>query len=284
MPATRTWVSGVGNDVDPGSRTAPRKTFAGAMSVTAIDGEIDALDPGGFGAFTITKSITIDGSGTLASILASGTHGITINGAGINVRLRGLTINGSGGGISGIRILAANKVHVEDCQIFGFTGGVARGINDLRTAGGFLFVTNTSIRDNAQSGVLIQPSAGSTAIQAFFDRVRIEGNGNAGISASTGSRVTVSNSLIAANTTFGLIAESPIGTSELNVESCVVVANGQGIRSNAGATVRISNCHVTGNTSGLVSPGAFVTYGNNQISGNGAGNTVPGAPAPIGPQ
>lgn len=94
----------------------------------------------------------------------------------------------------------------------------------------------------------------------------------------------MSNSLIVGNTTFGLVAESPIGSSELNVESCVIIANGQGIRSDTGATVRISNCHVSGNTSGLVSPGAFVTYGNNRISGDGAGNSVPGAPAPIGPQ
>src|SRR6267378_6234494 len=77
--ATRTWVSGVGDDVNPCSRTAPCKTFAGAISKTAACGEIDALDPGGFGAVTITKSITIDGTGTFASILASGQNGIIIN-------------------------------------------------------------------------------------------------------------------------------------------------------------------------------------------------------------
>ena len=73
--ATRTWVSGVGNDVNPCSRTAPCKTFAGAISKTADKGEIDALDPGGFGTVTITKNITIEGQGTLASILAAGTNG-----------------------------------------------------------------------------------------------------------------------------------------------------------------------------------------------------------------
>src|SRR5437773_12356988 len=77
--ATRTWVSGVGDDANPCSRTAPCKTFAGAISKTAACGEIDALDPGGFGAVTITKSITIDGTGTLAGILASGTNGVIIN-------------------------------------------------------------------------------------------------------------------------------------------------------------------------------------------------------------
>src|SRR5437870_2432939 len=94
--ATRTWVSGVGDDVNPCSRTAPCKTFAGAISKTAAGGEIDALDPGGFGAVTITKAITIDGAGTNASILASTTNGIVINaGAADVVILRNLSINGA---------------------------------------------------------------------------------------------------------------------------------------------------------------------------------------------
>src|SRR6266550_3184428 len=73
--ATRTWVSGVGDDANPCSRTAPCKTFAGAISKTAVGGEIDALDPGGFGAVTVTKSITLDGC-CITSILASGTTGV----------------------------------------------------------------------------------------------------------------------------------------------------------------------------------------------------------------
>src|SRR3954470_15467436 len=95
--ATRTWVSGVGDDANPCSRTAPCKTFAGAISKTAAGGEIDVIDPGGFGTVTITKSITIDGQGTMASILASATNGINVNaGAGDTVILRNLSINGAG--------------------------------------------------------------------------------------------------------------------------------------------------------------------------------------------
>src|SRR4051794_27676469 len=89
--ATRTWVSGVGDDANPCSRTAPCKTFAGAISKTAAGGEISVLDPGGFGAVTITKSITINGTGTLAGILASLTNGVIVNGAGIHVVLRNLS-------------------------------------------------------------------------------------------------------------------------------------------------------------------------------------------------
>src|SRR5436305_12383807 len=100
--ASRTWVSGVGDDANPCSRTAPCKTFAGAISKTAVDGEIDALDPAGFGAVTITKAITIDGSATgMAGILASGVVGavtvnITANSGSNFVQLRSLSINGSG--------------------------------------------------------------------------------------------------------------------------------------------------------------------------------------------
>ncbi len=124
--ATRTWVSGVGDDANPCSRTAPCKTFAGAISKTAIDGEIDALDSAGFGAVTITKAITIDGDSNLAGVLAAGTTGVIINitaTSGSNtVELRNLSINGAGTGTNGIRILssvAGAAVFVEKCVIFG---------------------------------------------------------------------------------------------------------------------------------------------------------------------
>src|ERR671927_1009604 len=110
--ATRTWVSGVGDDVNPCSRTAPCKTFAGAISKTAAGGEIDALDPGGFGAVTLTKSILIDGTtgAGFGSILASGVNGVNVNDSAtaspntIAVTLRRLSINGAGTtlGVNGI--------------------------------------------------------------------------------------------------------------------------------------------------------------------------------------
>src|SRR2546426_2096071 len=76
--ATRTWVSGVGDDANPCSRTAPCKTFAGAISKTAVNGEINCLDPGGFGGVTITKSITIDCHEVFGSILSATVNGITV--------------------------------------------------------------------------------------------------------------------------------------------------------------------------------------------------------------
>src|SRR3979490_3055308 len=77
--ATRTWVSGVGNDANPCSRTAPCKTFAGAISKTAVNGEINCLDPGGFGSVTITKSISIDCHEVFAGIVHTATFGVTVN-------------------------------------------------------------------------------------------------------------------------------------------------------------------------------------------------------------
>src|ERR1700742_3346326 len=111
--ATRTWVSGVGDDVNPCSRTAPCKTFAGAISKTAAAGAINCLDPGGFGAVTITKSMTIDCSEVFGSVLVSGTNGIVISGAGIKVVLRNLDIQGVNTGINGVSILNAAEVIID---------------------------------------------------------------------------------------------------------------------------------------------------------------------------
>src|SRR5258707_1834948 len=130
--ASRTWVSGVGDDVNPCSRTAPCKTFAGAISKTAAGGEIDALDPGGFGAVTITKAMTIDGGGgQVASVLVSGTNGIVVQaGPSDVVILRNLRINGIGTGINGIRFLSVKDLNVENCYIFGFsTNGIDVALN-----------------------------------------------------------------------------------------------------------------------------------------------------------
>src|SRR3954463_16583068 len=120
--ATRTWVSGVGDDANPCSRTAPCKTFAGAISKTATGGEINVLDPGGFGGVTITKSITISSEGFEAGVLVSGTNAIIINAQPTDtVILRGLDIEGLGTGLNGIRWLSAAILQIDRCTINHFT-------------------------------------------------------------------------------------------------------------------------------------------------------------------
>src|SRR5882672_4830194 len=161
--ATRTWVSGVGDDANPCSRTAPCKTFAGAISKTATDGEIDALDPGGFGAVTITKSVTIDGC-CMVGILAAGTTGIIVNVTAAGdvrktVRLRNISINGAATGVNGINFIAGLKLYVENCQIFGFQSSAAsRGIKANMTAGAQLYVKDTNIA-NCASGIDVSSTA-----------------------------------------------------------------------------------------------------------------------------
>src|SRR6185312_8555815 len=141
--ATRTWVSGVGDDANPCSRTAPCKTFAGAISKTAAGGEINVLDPGGFGAVTITKSITISSEGFEAGVLVSGTNAIVIS-AGVNdtIILRGLDIEGLGTGLAGIKFLAGGALYVEKCNINHFTqNGIEFAPNQASAA--FLFVSDS---------------------------------------------------------------------------------------------------------------------------------------------
>src|ERR1700730_13249865 len=150
--ATRTWVSGVGDDANPCSRTAPCKTFAGAISKTAVGGEINVLDPGGFGAVTITKAITISSQDFEAGVLVSGTNGIVVQvpNATDTVVLRGLDIEGLGTGLSGILVNTGGNVYVENCTIKSFT---TSGINFAPTvAGSSLHVVNTIIRENGNFG------------------------------------------------------------------------------------------------------------------------------------
>src|SRR4051812_29170024 len=139
--ATRTWVSGVGDDANPCSRTAPCKTFAGAISKTAPNGEISVLDPGGFGAITITKGITLNGTGTLAGILSANTNGVIVNDTTNTgtIIIRDISINGAGTGINGIRYLSGKTVMVDHCWIYGIT---TNGIDVALTATGNLKVIN----------------------------------------------------------------------------------------------------------------------------------------------
>ncbi|HEX5213773.1 MAG TPA: right-handed parallel beta-helix repeat-containing protein, partial [Pseudolabrys sp.] len=161
--ATRTWVSGVGDDVNPCSRTAPCKTFAGAISKTAVNGEINCLDPGGFGAVTITKSISIICL-VEAGVLVSGTNGIVVSNSGastINVVLAGLDIEGLGTGINGVTIIGSgpSSVTIKNCTIHGFT---TNGVNVAGPTSTRAVILDTYIALNNTNGVAI--AANNTAV------------------------------------------------------------------------------------------------------------------------
>lgn len=272
--ATRTWVSGVGDDANPCSRTAPCKTFAGAISKTANCGEIDALDPGGFGAVTITKSITIDGTGTLAGILASLTTGIIVNATNTDViTIRGLSINGACNGIRGMNILQAKEVNVEDCVIFRFTneGILVNESNDMA-----LNIRNSVIRDNVGDGVGVGTTgAGSTQVKGAFFNSSFNGNGN-GLHAKINSRITAENCVFSSNSSNGVLADG--GTGVGNITNSLISNNGSnGVNGASGGVIRINGCDIFGNngSGALVQPGGEVdTYGNNRILANGTDGCV----------
>jgi hypothetical protein len=274
--ATRTFVSGVGNDADPCSRTAPCKTFAGAISKTFINGEIDCLDPGGYGTLTITKSITIDCTGTLGSVLASGTNGFNINIA-VNandpfrtVRLRGLTINGTGAsgtigtrtGLKGISITQAATVILEDLVISDFS---QQGISDARTTtGGRLVIRNSVIRNNTASGIGVGGAAPNTAT---IDNVHSINNAF-GVSTGNGNNVAIIRSVFSGNTSVGV--ETDAG-GQVAMDNSLVSGNVIGVQ-NSGAMV-FSNSEISFNGTGIST--ASTSFGNNRIFGNTSAGIVP---------
>lgn len=260
--ATRTWVSGVGDDANPCSRTAPCKTFAGAISKTATGGEISVLDPGGFGAVTITKSITINGDGTLAGILAAGTNGVTVNAAGATVVLRSLSLHGAGSGINGVNYLAANQLIIDNCSISGFT---TSGVDAHLSGSGQLLIRDTSITGGT-TGVLT--SLGS--VNASLDHVSIRGTGEA-VHAQVGY-VTVSNSVLSQNSAYALHAESGAG---LSVDSSVVTGNAIAVQAETGSTIRLINSDFFDNLTGFAcGTGTLASAGNNRKAHN-VGGSVP---------
>ena len=273
--ASRTWVSGVGDDANPCSRTAPCKTWAGAISKTAACGEIDALDPGGFGAVTITKSITLDGTGTFASILASLVNGIVINAAATDVvTIRGISIDGFCNGINGINVLQAKTVNVEDCVIFRFNTG--NGITVNETNGCNLNVRNTVIRDNTLDGINTTSSSGFVTVT--LDRVSLNGNAN-GFHARSGTKATARASVFSNNTSNGIFVDAA-GAQLAFVsvwESQLSMNGANGLRAGnagnvGGSGAEISQNQIDRNTSNgvLVSTGGVVnTFSNNDIFGNG---------------
>jgi hypothetical protein len=279
--ATRTWVSGVGDDANPCSRTAPCKTFAGAISKTATDGEIDALDPGGFGAVTITKAITIDGNGW-GSILAAATNGINVNvaTAGVTnwVQIRNLSINGAGSGLIGVSISGGTgtSVSIENCVIFGFKAGSGRGVSDTRTTGSNqLFISDSIIKSNLNQGIVV---SGAQTNKSTIERVQVWGNGVGILCSGASNIMNVHGTRVSKNGSSGLAADTG---GRIDIHDSFTGLNGTGINSDSGAEVKVARTAIVRNTTnGLgLSGGTILSYGNNEIDGNVGNQTFsPGGP------
>ncbi len=221
--ATRTWVSGVGDDANPCSRTAPCKTFAGAISKTAASGEINVLDPGGFGAVTITKSITISSIGFEAGILVSGTNGVNINAAATDVViLKGLDFEGLLTSLNGVNILSAKDVLIEDCTFDGFkAAGTGNAINVAPTANPVNVVIHNCRISKCNSAVNVTPLGAVTA------DVNIIG-------------VLVSLNLVGINST---------GTgASVRVSNSSILNNATGVTASTGKVISFGNNNIAGNT------------------------------------
>jgi hypothetical protein len=300
--ATRTWVSGVGDDANPCSRTAPCKTFPGAISKTAAGGEIDTLDPGGFGAVTVVKAITLasEGSGE-ASILVAGTNGVTVNcvsDANCVVILRGLQIDGGPIGsnsLAGVKFLAGRALEIQNCTIRNFTGGSPNGfgVSFTPVAGTgsviqTLTITDSTITTNGAGtggsgtgAALSVAPTGNGNVNVNLDRLLVFNNAQGVTFNSTGMSggqitATVANSTFGSSQT-GLTTAGTVPVFTTLIRSAISNNAGYGIiTAGSGSQLKFGYSTITGNgTSVLQAVGSLLSYGNNQIDGNTT-NTLPG--------
>ena len=273
--ATRTWVSGTGDDANPCSRTAPCKTFAGAISKTADCGEIDALDPAGYGTITITKGIKIDGgggeAGQVASILAAQVPGVTINNSSATCPfdvLRNLDINGINSGTTGVNVVQGGTLALENVDIENFTqncvniapavavGFTAYNTNMEKCTTGGLVINYTGAGTERavlsgthifQSQSAIGPSATGSVLRSARD-YDLNQNGGGAVQASGASAfIDLQHCQVSNNQAFGVHATAS-GTITL-ADNTVAYNNGTGLLADPGSSILTwSNNWVTGNS------------------------------------
>jgi len=277
LPATlgqaqpaRVFVAAQGSDGNPCTFAMPCRSFQHAHDTVAAGGEIDVLDPAGYGIVTITKSISIQGHGFAGVAAPSGTTAVTISaGAGDKVNLRGLLLDGVGSGSTGIGFNTGASLNVQDCLI----RNSGTGINFRPVMGGSLFVADTLVADNI-SGIEFS-TPGSAPVSGALDHVRIENHSSNGLTVrgtlGTGPiAVTVSDSVIA-NQGTGVGVSAGLGTAVVMVRSSTIANSATGIGVNhAGATARVARSTITGNNLGwtAVDGATLSSYGDNNVDGN----------------
>jgi hypothetical protein len=287
----QTWVSGTGMNSGACDRLNPCATFQFALMQTTAGGEIDVVDAGSYGAVTINEAVTIDGTqgGGFASIIFGGLAGITINaGATDVVTLRNLSINGeNGAGNTGITIIKAGTVHIENCVIFGAASdGIADGrsgnLNDVF----YIYIKDTITRNGSQ-GININPGANIFVI-ASLTNVRAQDNANSGVRITSGVYASLDHCILSGNRFDGLfVFGNPGGTegtataASAHVDNTISTGNGSatgaGFHATDGGFIRLSNSTSYNNTTGLRidAGGSILSYGTNRISGNTNGNGPP---------
>ena len=280
--ASRTWVSGTGDDANPCSRTAPCKTFAGAYSKTAAWGEINCIDTGGYGAVTISKSLAIKCDNTEAGILVAGTNGVVVTaGASDVVWISGIDFEGLGPtstSLNGIKFVTGGALTVENCIIRGFgntNGTDGNGIFFNPTSGTpKLFVDNTVIADNQNVGIEVKPATGAGA-NAKIKNVRVS-NGTTGFRANgttgaTSVNMDIMDSAAVFSSGVGVRVLSTGQSIQAMVDHSNISFNGTGLAADGNnGVIRVGYSSITGNVTATSSTnsGAVLSYNTNQLNGN----------------
>jgi hypothetical protein len=282
----RSFVSSFGNDANDCSRSAPCRTFQGAHDKTFDQGEITVLDPGGYGAVTITKSISIvnDGVGEAGLLVSGGVTGIVINAANAYVNLRGLTIQGIGfGGGNGIRLDNGFSLTISNCVIRNLTG---EGIDFLPATDARLSISTTLVADNGGNGIAVLPPGGSGVVKVDISRVDVHDNLAGFVIATSNSTgplaATIADSVSAANR-YGVSVGSgsgPVPATVMVVRSVVSNSTALGLVTVGHALIAIGQSAVIGNaTTWAVGSnggvGGVLSFGDNYIFGNGDGDPAP---------
>jgi len=288
--ATRTWISGVGDDVNPCSRTAPCKTWAGAISKTAAGGEIDCLDPGGFGSVTITKSITLDCSegtdGVAGGILNSGVPGVIVNDPNgataptIKVTLRNLTINGAGvtQGTYGVRFLGGKSLTLQNVSIMNQGTGSVPAVSfepQAGSVGATLHMTDVDIVNAIGNGVNVKSGSG-VAVSAFLNHVTITGTA-VGVFVDQGGTATITNSNLS-NNGRGVWTFYTAGPSTANLDTVTIAGSlDTAVFATNGTTIRLSNVGLYNNVFGIKTTGVATvqSFGNNRLGPDAGSSGLP---------
>lgn len=266
---SRTFVSRLGDDTNNCSSTAPCASFARAIVQTTANGEVDAIDQGSFGGFTVTGPITIDGGSQAAGV----NSGITVNASGATVTLRNLNIQSAVGnsGTQGIS-LGAGTLHVEKVTISGFANGI------LVNGGTALTLDHVTSRDNSNSGLFVQTAATVNVHDSNF----LNTSAGAGVFLGSGSFSTLRNVVSFGNGTAGVAVDGSGGTAQLALVNSTISSNaGPGLRVGGSSGSGSSVARVTGNSIFLnanavtIQGGGLVgTYGDNEFGGLITGGSV----------
>jgi hypothetical protein len=280
----RTFVSTTGSDSNPCSITAPCRHFSAAIAATSVGGEVDALDAGAYGSFTISQAITIDGQGWSYVAPPNNGNAITINAVSGNVTIRGVSLNGVGTtDTNGILFTSGDSLTVTDCLMQNFswdgsTGTTGNGILMQPTSGTITFaITNTILSNNGFTGFSYFPPSGATNAYGIVDHVVSTNNGGNGFVFFIGggsATVAISNSVAGTNG-YGIFIKNETVPLTVSIDNTGVNNNIIGIFAQNTPTVLLGRSVITGNTTGGIgndtSPNTFYSYQDNRINENGTG-------------